>query len=187
MGGIAMPALLNELRQEHRSISQVLGCLDHQMRLFAGDTQPDFDVVLAVLNYFEGFPRLCHHPKEDLIFLRLSQRDQMKAIGDLLLAHDELAAHFAKFNKAIREVLGDSELPRDSIIFLARDFIDRQKNHMAMEESVFFPAAEAALTDKDWTELESSAPRGMDPLKGGSREAGYEMLRRHIVDWDRPL
>jgi hemerythrin-like domain-containing protein len=181
-----MPSLLSELRQEHRSISEVLSCLDHQVRLFAAGARPDWDVVFAVIDYFEDFPRLCHHPKEDLIFQCLNARDRKAAdkLGDLMQAHEELAAHFVKFAAAIREVVGEAELPRDAIIGWARDFIDRQRRHLAMEEASFFPAAEAALTDKDWRELEKMAPRGKDPLQEHEREEKFETLRRHIVAWD---
>jgi hemerythrin-like domain-containing protein len=179
-----MTSTLNELRQEHQSITDVLSCLDHQMRMFENGTQPDFDVVLAAIDYFEGFPQACHHPKEDVIFRQLGKRDRhaAKQVGDLVQAHAKLAADFAKFAEAIREVLGEAELPRDAIIAWARDFIAQQQRHMAMEEASFFPAVEAALTDADWREIAAKAPRGKDPLR--EREARFEALHRHIVAWN---
>jgi len=181
-----MPALLSELRDEHRSISQVLDCLEHQMRLFESGEQLDFDVVLAALDYFESFPEQCHHPKEDVVFRRLRERDARaaKEIGDLDKAHDQLTAHFLDFAQSIREILKEAELPRNAIIGWARDFIERQRIHMAVEETRFFPVAEALLTLQDWQEVAQQAPRGRDPLAAGTREARFKVLERKIVTWD---
>ena len=181
-----MSGLLIELRSEHKSIAEVLGCLDHQIKRFENGQQPDFDVLRAALDYFEGFPERCHHPKEDLIFRRLSQRDEASArsIGDLAQAHLELADNLRTFSKAVRGVLGEAELPRDAVVGWARDFIDRQRNHLLMEETSFFPAAERALSEEDWRDLAVAVPRDPEPLRGISAESKYEALRSTILQWD---
>jgi hemerythrin-like domain-containing protein len=181
-----MPALLNELRDEHKSMAQVLDCLDHQMLLFESGGRLDFDVVLAALDYFADFPEQCHHPKEDVVFRRLCARDAdaAKEVGDLAKAHEQLTAHFLNFDHAIRDTLAGGELPRRAIIAWARDFIERQRIHMTVEETRFFPVAEAMLTEDDWQDVVKQAPRGKDPLAEGTREAQFKMLERKIVAWD---
>ncbi|MGO9236549.1 MAG: hemerythrin domain-containing protein [Methylocella sp.] len=181
-----MPQLLDELRQEHKSIAKVLGCLDRQIRIFETGGHPDFGIIAAVLDYFEGFPDQYHHPKEDLLLARLSERDQTLArvVGDLAQSHVELGDNLRTFATAVRAVLLDAELPRDAFVGRARAFIDSQRGHLAMEEASFFPAAERALTADDWSELGASVPRVLDPLHGGEDESKYESLRRNILAWD---
>ena len=181
-----MSGLLSELRSEHKSITEVLGCLDHQIKRFANGQQPDFDVLRAALDYFEGFPERCHHPKEDLIFHRLCLRDEASArgIGDLAQAHRQLADNLRAFSTAIRDVLGEAELARDAVVGWARDFIDRQRKHLAMEETSFFPAAERVLSPEDWRELTAAVPRDLDPMRGDSAESKYDALRSTILQWD---
>jgi hemerythrin-like domain-containing protein len=181
-----MPSLLSDLLDEHRSIAEVLGCLDHQTKIFESGEQPDYDVVLAAIDYFEEFPQQFHHPKEDLIYQRLCARSTQAAadVGDLAKAHEQLRAHFVKFSAAIREVLVEGELPRDSVAGWVHDFIDRQRRHMAMEEAIFFPAAESALTAQDWQELAMAAPKDADPLRGSEPDARFKAFHRHIVAWD---
>jgi len=154
----------------------VLGCLDRQMRIFETGGHPDFGIIAAVLDYFEGFPDQYHHPKEDLLLARLSERDQTSAhvVGDLAQAHVELGDNLRTFATAVRAVLLDAELPRDTFVGRARDFIDSQRRHLAMEEASFFPAAERALTADDWSELGASVPRILDSLHGGEDESKYE-------------
>jgi hemerythrin-like domain-containing protein len=181
-----MPELLDELREEHRSIAQVLGCLDRQIRIFETGGHPDFDIIAAVLDYFEGFPDQYHHPKEDILLALLIKRDEPSAgvVGDLARAHVELGDNLRTFAAAVRAVLLDAELPRAAFVARARSFIDLQRSHLAMEEASFFPAAERALTADDWSELAAYIPIRADPLNGEAAEAKYESLRQNIVAWD---
>jgi hemerythrin-like domain-containing protein len=181
-----MPELLDELRREHRSIAQVLACLDRQIRIFETGEHPDFDIIAGVLDYFEGFPDHYHHPKEDILLARLAKRDPTSTliVGDLAQAHAQLGENMRTFAIAVRAVLLDAELPRAAFVSRARSFIDLQRSHLAMEEASFFPAAERALTADDWRELAASVPRREDPLHGGGGEAKYEALRRSILAWD---
>lgn len=181
-----MPQLLDDLRQEHKVIAQVLGCLDRQIRIFETGGHPDFGIIAAVLDYFEGFPDQYHHPKEDLLLAQLNERDQTAAgvVGDLAQAHVELGDNLRTFATAVRAVLLDAELPRDAFVGQARAFIDLQRSHLAMEEASFFPAAEQALTADDWNELAATVPRVLDPLHGGADDSKYQSLRGNILAWD---
>lgn len=178
-----MPGLLGELLEEHRSIAEILDCLDRQVRRFETGEPPDFDVIAAALAYFEGFPGECHHPKEDLVYERLCRRDKVSAwiVGDLASAHARLAEDLRTFSAAISAVQHEAELPRDALVRWARRFIERQRLHMAMEEASFFPAAERALTEEDGRELQAAVSYG----PGSSKAARYETIRRSILAWDK--
>jgi len=68
-------------------------------------------------------------------------------------------------------------MPREEFIRLARRFIDQQRQHIDMEESVFFPAVERTLTATDWTDLNEPIAK--------VNEAGehFEQLRETISQW----
>lgn len=181
-----MPAILDELRQEHRGIAEILGCLERQVHRVEFDERPDYEVIGAALDFFSAFPDRYHHPKEDLIYQRLAQRDQVSAwiVGDLAQAHEELARHLGTFVAAVRAVLGEAELPRDKLVGWARDFIDLQRRHLAMEEASFFPAAERALTAEDWAEVAEAARRRDLLLDADGQRQDHEALRRSVLAWD---
>ena len=44
-------------------------------------------------------------------------------------------------------MLNEAAMPREAFPNAAREFIERQREHMNMEETRFLPAAEAALKD----------------------------------------
>src|SRR5579864_8752991 len=105
---------LDMLRQEHRGLADLLRALECQVAEFESCNQPDYDVIGAVLDYFLSFPDVFHHPKEELILAKLRERDPRTAhqIGNLRIAHQELAARAREFADALRVVLREAELPR---------------------------------------------------------------------------
>jgi hemerythrin-like domain-containing protein len=174
-----MPETLDFLRQDHRNMATLLRILERQVGEFRSGKRPDYDVISAILKYFVSFPDACHHPREDLVFARLRDRDPLAAerTGDLRSAHEELAARAQEFSTGAQAVLEEAEMPREAFIRLARRFIDQQQQHIDMEESVFFPAAEKTLTTTDWAELNALLAR--------SEHAGerFEQLRKTILEW----
>ena len=92
-----MHDILQVLRQEHKNITNLINTLEWQVAEFERGNPPDYDVIQATADYFLGFLDLYHHPKEDLIFTKLLERDAgiVKVIGDLSREHAELGARSA--------------------------------------------------------------------------------------------
>jgi hemerythrin-like domain-containing protein len=77
-------------------------------------------------------------------------------------------------------VLADRELLRQDVHAIIRDFIERERRHMTMENRDFFPAALKALEAQDWTEIASAQTTRKDPLFSDAAEERFEMVRAHI-------
>jgi len=58
------------------------------------------------------------------------------------------------------------------------------RNHIAHEDTEFFPAAEAALSQDDLDRLAGRLPQFDDPLFGGADRDSYVRLRQNILDWN---
>jgi hemerythrin-like domain-containing protein len=149
-----MAYMIEVLRQEHCNIESLLRVLERELSVFERGDRPDYEVILAVINYFKDYPDSCHHPKEDLIVEKLNARDPLKAatIGDLEAEHREGAKRLRRVALAVERVLGDQDLLRQSVDDIIRDFIKHERQHMAMEERVVFPAALNVLRPEDWSE-----------------------------------
>jgi len=72
-----MTEMIEILRQEHRSIESLLRVLERELGVFDRGERPDYEVVLAVIDYFEDYPDKCHHPKEDIGRVILLQRRRL--------------------------------------------------------------------------------------------------------------
>lgn len=182
-----MSDVIAALRKEHANISQLLDILERQVAIFDRGGSPDYDIVEGVIDYFQSYPDLYHHPKEDLVFQKLQMRDPaaVERIGDLRKEHEELACRTRDFAAGVRAVLDEAQVARESFGQWARRFIDLQKDHMNREERFFFPSAHEALTAEDWADIAARASDQEDPLFGTEVGNRYEALRRDILQWEQ--
>jgi hemerythrin-like domain-containing protein len=182
-----MTEVIAVLRKEHSNISQLLDILERQVAIFERGGSPDYGIVEAVIDYFQSYPNLYHHPKEDLVYQKLQQRDPAAAgrVGDLRKEHEDLAARTRDFALGVQAVLDEAQVSRVSFQEWARRFIQLQRDHMTHEERFFLPAARAALTSEDWKDIKARAADQKDPLFGEEIGGRYELLRRDILQWER--
>ena len=71
--------IIERLSREHRNIEKLLAVLERELEVFDLGGRPDYEVIRAVISYFEAYPEEYHHPQEDLVFARLKQRDPAAA------------------------------------------------------------------------------------------------------------
>jgi len=179
--------IIEFLREEHHNIEKLLLVLEHELSLFAGGERPDYEVIQAVIAYFEVYPDVYHHPQEDLVFKKLKIRDPTAAasVGDLAAEHRSGAERLRRVAQAVQSVLMDREIRRQTINGIIRDFIVHERHHMAMEERVFFPAAIEALRPEDWAEIASTLTDQKDPLFSDVVEERFDSVRKHILQLEQ--
>ena len=182
-----MTRMIELLRDEHRDIEQLLKVLEDEVKVFDRRERPDYEVIQAVIDYFQDYPDCCHHPKEDMIFDRLKARDPLSAkrIGDVEAEHRQETERLDRVAKVVRHVLLDREILRETFGKVMRDFIDHQRRHMAMEERTLFPAAANALRPEDWQEIDSKWNDKTETLFDVAMEEKCRSLRDRILQWGR--
>lgn len=178
-----MSYLIEVLRQEHCNIERLLCVLERELTVFDRGDRPNYEIVLAVIDYFKDYPDSCHHPKEDMIFEKLEARDPVAAatIGDLDSEHREGARRLRRVAEAVERVLSDHDLLRQTVDGIIRDFINHERQHMAMEERVLFPAALNVLCPKDWADIALKMADREDPFYLPAFEQKFNRLRRNIL------
>jgi hemerythrin-like domain-containing protein len=179
-----MSWVIEILCQEHRNIEKLLRILERELNVFDRGERPNYEVVLAVIDYFKDYPDSCHHPKEDMIFERLRLRDASAAaaIGDLEAEHQEGARRLRRVGQIVEAVLNDQDLMRHVVYDTMHGFIDHERRHMAMEERLVFPAALEALRAADWAEIALKLADRHDPLSHPNFEDKFNTLRRSILE-----
>jgi hemerythrin-like domain-containing protein len=179
--------IIEMLCQEHRNIEKLLLVLERELSVFAHGERPDYEVIHAVISYFQVYPDAYHHRLEDMVFEKLKVQDSSAAanIGDLAADHRRGAERLRRVSQAVESVLADRELLRQTINDIIRDFIEHERRHMAMEERDFFPAAVKALQPQDWAEIASRSTDRRDPLFSEAVEERFEVVRRHILQLEQ--
>jgi hemerythrin-like domain-containing protein len=182
-----MTRMIEILREEHRNIEKLLLVLEQELSVFARRERPDYEVMRAVIDYFQDYPDRCHHPKEDLIFARLQARDPDTAagIGDLEGEHKQGTERLYRLARTLDSILTDHDLRRETFDTVVRDFIDSERQHIAMEEHRLFPAALRTLRQEDWAAIEARLNDAGDPLFATPVEAKFNALRQRILQWEQ--
>jgi hemerythrin-like domain-containing protein len=182
-----MTDVIRILRREHANILKLIKTLERQVALFEKAGVPDYDIIEGIADYFLSFPDLYHHPKENMVFAKLRERDPAAAgkVGDLQREHEEIASRTRDFAAAARSIRDEARMPAKRFQQCAQDFIAFQKEHMEKEERLFFPAALELLMPEDWEELEARMTDQEDPLFGEQVGERYEALHANILRWEQ--
>jgi hemerythrin-like domain-containing protein len=175
--------IIDRLSQEHRNIKKLLAVLERELEIFDRGEHPDYEVIHAIISYFEVYPEVYHHPQEDLVFAKLKIRDPAAAakVGNLALEHQKGAERLRRVAKAIDGVLADREVLRQNVDNIVRDFIEHERHHIMMEDRDFFPAALKASEPQDWTEIASALTGHKDPLFSDVAEERFDTVRAYIL------
>lgn len=181
-----MPAIIDAIRRDHRNFERLLQVLEQEKAVFDSAERPDYDILEAVIAYFQGYPACCHHPREDAVFDKLKERDPAAAakVGDLAAEHEKLAGQLRDFAETVEMILGEHDIPRDAFDTRLSDFIDNERRHMQLEEEIFFPAAEKVLTEADWSDLDARMTDEQDPLFTDTPGREFAELHERIVRWE---
>ena len=183
-----MSAVIDSIRNEHRTMAHLLDLLESQVDLFEQTDQPDYDLIREIIDYFLTFPDLYHHPKEDVVFRKLKARDAkcVEPFGELEELHEEVSERLHEFTRAVVNVLMEAEMPRDTFVSLARNFISGERAHMRAEEKHFLPVAADRLTPSDWREIEDVVSKFKDPLGADTMSNRFSILSEKVANWRAP-
>ena len=182
-----MSNIIQILLEEHRNIDRLLLVLEHELEVFDRSEEPDYEILRAVIEYFQDYPEDCHHPKEDMVFEKLKMRDPAVAsrVGDVEAEHEIETERLRKLVEAVEEILAGREFLRQTFHDVVNDFIKHQRQHMDKEERLLFPAAVQRLRPEDWAAIDARLGDRKDPLFNGAVETKFQALQRTILRWER--
>ena len=182
-----MPKIIDILLEEHQNIEKLLLVLEHELEIFDRGGRPDYEILQTIIQYFQDYPEICHHPKEEMIFEKLKARDPAaaKRFGDVEADHEIETRRLRSFARAVDSVLADQEFLRESFHLAVHDFIEHQRKHLQKEELLLFPSAVKALRRQDWAEIDARLDDRKDPLFDSVVEEKFQNLQRTILRWEQ--
>jgi hemerythrin-like domain-containing protein len=151
--------------------------------LFHGGRSPDYELMQNIMFYMTHYSDVFHHPKEDLVFAKIREREQSVA-GTV----DELAAQHARLHQAGQElvrqlddIVNGTISSREAVEAVAREYVGTLRTHMRIEEDEILPLADQLLTGRDWKAIHAAIEHIEDPLFGKHPETRYVALSRQIT------
>jgi len=181
-----MSRIIEILLEEHQNIKKLLLVLEQELEVFDCSEQPDYEILQAIIQYFQDYPESCHHPKEAMVFRKLKVRDPAagQRIGDVEAEHLVETERLHRFAQAVEHILAGREFLRQTFHNVVHDFIEHQRQHMDKEERLLFPTAVKALRLEDWDEIDARLNDRKDPLFNGVLEKKFHALQWTILRWE---
>jgi hemerythrin-like domain-containing protein len=180
-----MTRIIETLLEEHRNIEELLLVLEQELGVF--NEGPDYEIIQAIISYFQDYPDCCHHPKEDMVFEKLKARDPVavERIGDLEAEHQNGSRLLRRVADTIRNFLTGHDVQRQTFDDVMRDFINHERKHMGMEERFLFSAAVNVLRPEDWAGIDARWSDWKDSIFSVAFEEKGQSLRERILQWQR--
>ena len=182
-----MNKIILRLMEDHHRINEMLNLLEQEITVLDSDDDIDFDyqIVIGILDYIKYQPDVFHHPLEELIFDRLWLHSEKQSIIEgLKNDHSKLAAQTKDCQMIFFRWRQEGELwDRSRARELAKNYIDVQRQHIALEEREIFQFAVDALTEADRMEINEyaiAAAPSVDPVFGSTVIERYRNIRSNI-------
>lgn len=168
-------------REEHVRFAKLLDLLEANLDRFHVGERPDYGLMLDVMRYMRHYPDNTHHPREDLAFARVAEREPRshRMVADLVAEHKEIEESGEKLVEMLEGVLDEAILTREAVEEPGRRYIERLRAHMHSEE-VLFPFVAMWLGADDWERIDRQIPPCADPLLSPGGHESYEALSRLV-------
>lgn len=167
---------------EHVNFSRLLDMLEREVMAFSEGRRPDYDLMLDILYYLRTYSDRFHHPREDVAFARMVERDASLdvVVNRLLQEHRVIAVAGEELVERLNEALDDVAIPRSVLEAAAATYLVYYRHHLDKEEGDLMRRAADILTPEDWESVAAAMPDAYDPLSGGDIAAQLRELRRRI-------
>jgi hemerythrin-like domain-containing protein len=176
--------VLEQLHQEHINLNRLLDILENHCRTLEQQGQPNFPLVLEVIDYINHYADIYHHPREDALYVFFSGRDPLLDEAQMFCTaeHQRMRTETHTLLDVLDGILNDaSVIPMDKIANQLLEFVHQQRAHLAFEERRIFPAIDRLATEEDWAILAKELPQPIDPLFGERQADQYRVLYKEMV------
>jgi len=172
---------------EHVNFATLLDLLEVQLDRFHRGEAPDYELMLDIMFYMTHYPDVLHHPREDLAFATIAERDAAaRPIVEALTAqHSLLKREGNALVIALDDIVNGSITTREHVEVPGRSYIAAFRRHMNTEDTQILPLATKLLSRADWTAIEAAVRQFEDPVFGKARDERYAALRRQITRGSR--
>ncbi len=173
-----------ELHQDHIHLSRLLKMLDRHVKVLQNDGDPDFMMMIDIVEYIRNYSDFYHHPKEDHVYkvYKSSVNEGSHIVDGLLNEHQQIPKVTVAFQQLLDGALnGSIIISRAELSERISNFIDIQMNHLNVEEEKLFPLINKTMTSGDWVKVEAQIKDKDDPLFGNTVEKDFEDLL-HMIE-----
>ena len=181
---IQLADILEDLRQDHRNMSVMLGLLEREIKRIREEKSPDFELMHDIMRYMTVYSDAVHHPKEDVLYraMRDAHPDLASGLEHVEPEHHRLAELSENLRDDIEAIASEAPVTRERIAANSREYVDFLRRHMDWEERDLFPRADALIKAETAMFVDISHLDKVDPVFGAEREHSFANLLHNIQD-----
>lgn len=178
-----MPELLALWHAEHAKFGRLLAIFEREVEAFSEGGEPDYTLMADIVEYLHGYGDTYHHPREDIGFRRLVQKDpgSRQIVQRLLQEHRVIAEGGKALLTRLQRQASGEVMPRSTIEGAAATYLVYYRHHLIKEEGEVLPRVGACFTEADWQAVAAELASGVDPLFGNAADARFAALRKEIA------
>jgi hemerythrin-like domain-containing protein len=173
---------LDVLRDEHGLIRWFLDNLELALRKMEADEPPPREFFDKALRFAHDFADEFHHIKEEhVLFVRLAQKENGTIDGQLdalRQQHEGARNYLSALNTALDGYAAEQPVQVEQVRKSVAAYIFLLRNHMHMEDHVFFPLVTESLSSEEERQLHHEFEKAR---KKAGREA-FEVNQKLVVE-----
>ena len=166
---------------DHSNFSRLLDLVEQQIDAFRAGKQADYELIRLTVYYLRHYPDRVHHPRENVAFRRLVERDPQLGsdVEWCIREHALIAEAGEKLLNCLNHIIAGDEVKAMELKAAAATYLAYYRHHLAVEEHQIIPRAVELLKPGDWAAMSDIAAEP-DPLFESEGDARYSELRRRI-------
>jgi len=179
-----MSAHIQQWKTEHANYRRLLDLLETLTQRFSGSDRPEYELMSDIIYYMTQYPDRFHHPREDIAFKALVERDSeaQRLVDEVAGQHVDIAQSGATLSADLSAAAADAMIARATIETAVHDYVTVLRKHMDQEEREIFPRLASTLKDSDWFIVDSAFHFSADPLFGENVQQRFQTLHRQIAN-----
>lgn len=168
---------------DHTYFGRLLDLLEGQIDVFHGGEQPNYELMLDIIDYLRVFSDQSHHPREDVAFRCLARRSPVLELplARLMQEHRVIAHVGEKLQQSLEQAIAGTYVARADIEAVAATYLAYYRSHFAREDKDILPRAAIILTAEDWQAVEAAPPAPAEARSREDSDRRFRELRRRIA------
>jgi len=177
-----MLKVLERLQKDHLHAAEMVDILSNCLEQIDCCENADFELMRDVMYYLVRFNDTLHHPCEDLLYARMSDKSTSlaKQFAGLGEEHNKLMFQGRILADALSVIADGGMTLRTEILGLGREYVSEMRRHMACEERCLFPMIEKNLDAAESDEVLRILDAQQDPVFGPILDKDFKSLFDHI-------
>jgi len=177
-----MQSVIQRLHDDHASMITLLDILARELDAVERAENADFEIMRDVMLYLTRYSDAVHHPMEDLVYARLSDRSPKarKQLAPMPVEHEKIEKQSRALQDAVIQIADGGMALRVSLVQLGQTYVTDLRRHIDLEEEHLFPLAESMLDESDLEEVAKLLAERRDPIFGDVLDADFRNLYEHI-------